>query len=366
MKQNASDNAYQGRIDLPLPTEQAGRALSGAVPLSAEEMASASPVLEDPVVAESGLDDALEQAVGARRMGLLGWGLIATTLLSLWQLVSFVLSTLQDSWLLGSLWLVALTALGLGGVRLLWREVRELYQLKRQQDWRSRADALLASDQPDGGRLFCQELARASGMANSAPLAQWQQACQLHHSAAEQLALYSHHLLSGQDERARAVILRWSSEAAVLVAISPLAVVDMLLILWRSVKMVDEVARCYGIRLGYWSRIRLFRLIGRHMLYAGVSELVTDVGLDWLGAELTARLSTRIAQGVGAGLLTARLGLQTMQLCRPIPFGAEEKPGLGQIRRQLLKTLGDKLGAVLTPKSAPQPDLVSVEQEKRE
>ena len=272
----------------------------------------------------------------------------------------------QSTTLLAALinFLVALGALGLGGLRLIFRELRELYQLKRQQDWRSRAEVLLASEQPDGGRLFCQELARASGMANSAALAQWQQACQLHHSAAEQLTLYSHHLLSGQDERARAVILRWSSEAAVLVAISPLAVVDMLLILWRSVKMVDEVARCYGIRLGYWSRIRLFRLIARHMLYAGVSELVTDVGLDWLGAELTARLSTRIAQGLGAGLLTARLGLQTMQLCRPIPFGADEKPGLGQIRRQLLKTLGDKLGAVLTPKSAPQPEAVTIESEK--
>ena len=363
MTETGQNKGYQGRIDLPLPAEESQSKLAGAVSLSAEEMATSLPVPE-PAVLAADLDDTLEQAVSAKRMGLLGWGLLATLILSLWQLVSFVLSTLQESWLLGSLWLVALGALGLGGLRLIFRELRELYQLKRQQDWRSRAEVLLASDQTDGGRLFCQELARASGMANSAALAQWQQACQLHHSAAEQLTLYSHHLLSGQDERARAVILRWSSEAAVLVAISPLAVVDMLLILWRSVKMVDEVARCYGIRLGYWSRIRLFRLIARHMLYAGVSELVTDVGLDWLGAELTARLSTRIAQGLGAGLLTARLGLQTMQLCRPIPFCADEKPGLGQIRRQLLKTLGDKLGAVLTPKSAPQPEAVTIESEK--
>lgn len=65
--------------------------------------------------------------------------------------------------------------------------------------------------------------------------------------------------------------------------------------------MIDEVAACYGIRLGYWSRIRLLRMIGQHMLYAGAAELITDVGLDWLGAELSARLSARLAQGVGAG-----------------------------------------------------------------
>lgn len=66
--------------------------------------------------------------------------------------------------------------------------------------------------------------------------------------------------------------------------------------------------------------IRLLRMIGQHMLYAGAAELITDVGLDWLGAELSARLSARLAQGVGAGLLTVRLGLQTMQVCRPIAF----------------------------------------------
>lgn len=362
MTEASRDNGYQGRIDLPLTSAEDVRLL-GAVQVTAEEMASGAPV-QEPSGQEVAMDRVIEQATGSRRIGLLGWGLLATLLLSLWQLVSAVLSTLQESWLLGSLWLVALGALGLGGLRLIFRELKELYQLKRQQDWRSRAELLLGADTADGGRAFCRELASASGMAGTAALANWQAASELHHTGAEQLALYSHHVLSRQDQQARAVILRWSSEAAVLVAISPLAVVDMLLILWRSVKMVDEVARCYGIRLGYWSRIRLFRLIARHMLYAGVSELITDVGLDWLGAELTARLSTRLAQGVGAGLLTARLGLQTMQLCRPIPFGADEKPGLGQIRTELLKTLGAKLGSLLGPKTAVAPEPIRAEPEK--
>ena len=37
-----------------------------------------------------------------------------------------------------------------------------------------------------------------------------------------------------------------------------------------------------------------------------------------------------------------------MQVCRPIPFMADEKPRLGQIRRELLSLLASKLGRVLT------------------
>ena len=102
MTETGQNKGYQGRIDLPLPAEEGQRKLAGAVSLSAEEMATSLPVPE-PAVLAADLDDTLEQAVSAKRMGLLGWGLLATLILSLWQLVSFVLSTLQESWLLDSL-----------------------------------------------------------------------------------------------------------------------------------------------------------------------------------------------------------------------------------------------------------------------
>ena len=104
-----------------------------------------------------------------------------------------------------------------------------------------------------------------------------------------------------------------------LVALSPLATVDMMLMLWRNLRMIEDIADVYAIELGYWSRIRLIRQVFRNMLYAGATELVTEVGMDLLGAELTAKLSARAAQGVGAGLLTARLGMRTMEACRPLP-----------------------------------------------
>ncbi|MBP8772848.1 MAG: TIGR01620 family protein [Aeromonadaceae bacterium] len=335
----------QGRVDLPLPAEEPALPHQGAIRLSESELAHSQPY-QDPLA--SAADDLVPRALQRRRFGALGWGLAGVASLSVVQLGSFVWQSFQDSWLWGGLWAGALGLLAVGGARLLWREWRELHLLKRRQDSQSLARVLLQSNQPDGARGFCEALAVQTGANRSAGYARWQADCELHHGSVEQLRLYSQQVLSEQDRQARASISRWSGEAAVLVAISPLASVDMLLILWRSLKMIDEVAACYGIRLGYSSRIRLLRQIARHMLYAGAAELITDVGLDWLGAELSARLSARLAQGVGAGLLTARLGLQTMQVCRPIPFSADEKPRLGQIRRELLSLLASKLGRVLT------------------
>ena len=93
-----------------------------------------------------------------------------------------------------------------------------------------------------GARLFCSRLAAQTRAESSRGYARWLEQCESHHTASEQLQLYGQLVLSEADRRARACVMRWSGEAAVLVAISPLAMVDMLLILWRSVRMIDEVA----------------------------------------------------------------------------------------------------------------------------
>lgn len=99
--------------------------------------------------------------------------------------------------------------------------------------------------------------------------------------------------------------------------------------------MLDEIAQLYGLKLSYWSRIKLIKQVFVNMVYAGASELIADVGTELLGADLLGKLSARIAQGLGAGMLTARLGLKTIELCRPIPF-QDNKPTLKDVRKQLI------------------------------
>ncbi|HIX61747.1 MAG TPA: DUF697 domain-containing protein, partial [Candidatus Halomonas stercoripullorum] len=51
------------------------------------------------------------------------------------------------------------------------------------------------------------------------------------------------------------------------------------------------------------------------------------------------RLSARAGQGMGVGLLTARLGLRTQRLTRPLVFGDSEAPRMADLRHELWQQL---------------------------
>ncbi|BBI75518.1 hypothetical protein HAALTHF_47840n [Vreelandella aquamarina] len=124
-----------------------------------------------------------------------------------------------------------------------------------------------------------------------------------------------------------------------MVAVSPLTLVDMALVAWRSLAMVDRLSRLYGLELGYASRLRLFRHVLHNMAFAGASELATDASMDMLSLDLAGRLSARAGQGLATGLLSARLGLRAQRLCRPVVFTPEEQPKLADLRQDLWRQI---------------------------
>ena len=69
-----------------------------------------------------------------------------------------------------------------------------------------------------------------------------------------------------------------------MIAVSPLALVDMAFIAWRNLRLINRIATLYGIELGYYSRLRLFKLVLLNIAFAGASELVREVGMDWMSA----------------------------------------------------------------------------------
>lgn len=104
----------------------------------------------------------------------------------------------------------------------------------------------------------------------------------------------------------------------------------MLLVAWRNFRLIEQISAVYGVELGYWSRIRLVKLVLANMALAGASEVVADTGMNMLSMDIAGRVSTRVAQGVGVGLLTARLGLKAMALMRPLP--CKRDPSLNWVK----------------------------------
>lgn len=230
------------------------------------------------------------------------------------------------------------------GVGSLVGERRRLHRLRQRADERDEARELLHSHGSGKGRAFCEALARQVGLDHSHPtLQRWYAAIHETQSDREVVRLYAHLVQPVLDVQARREISRSAAESTLMIAVSPLALVDMAFIAWRNLRLINRIATIYGIELGYFSRLRLFRLVLLNIAFAGASELVREVGMDWMSQDLAARLSTRVAQGIGAGLLTARLGIKAMELCRPLPWIDDDKPRLGDFRRQLVGQVKEAL-----------------------
>lgn len=295
------------------------------------------------------LEQALEQRLAAKKSKPRWLLRIALTLLVGvigFETVDFFMIGFVNSPIITSVYAVILSCLVILASSSVLSEWSTLRQFKRREKLKQQACDLLSHNPLTGEqdtpsldvKTFCQKVSEnlPCDLVSEQEQA-FQDAVNSQYSDAELLQLYSRLVLTKVDEKAMAEIAKFSTEAVVLVALSPVALIDMLIILWRNLHMINKVALLYGIKLGYWSRVKLIRQVFVNMVYAGASELIADFGSDMIGADLLGKLSGRLAQGLGAGMLTARLGVKTMQLCRPIPF--EDKPKLAHVRKEMLSTI---------------------------
>ncbi|CAM2837784.1 YcjF family protein [Vibrio rarus] len=309
-------------------------------------------IKSDPLVAsqqEGAADDIEEkvQTLFTKKKVPLKWKLLFATLgtLSAWQLVDSVIHSFQSMDYLGLAWSALLSGGALIGAGALLGELIKMRRLRRQGDTVMKAQQIFDENGYGKASAFCDALSRsltAKGVENVG-LSQWSQHCTDNHSDRDTLELYQGYVLSPIDEKVNKAIAKYSSEAAVMVAVSPLAAVDMMLVAWRNISLINRIAKEYGVELGYWSRIQLLRLTLMNMAAAGGTELALDAGMDLLSMDLTAKLSSRAAQGVGVGLLTARLGIKAVQLMRPIPFSEGNQLRLKDVRDQVFLSVKHRL-----------------------
>lgn len=222
----------------------------------------------------------------------------------------------QQSVILGGVYLTAVITGVLLISRLLWREYRMLRSLKRNQLHRHEANRLLNSEQVGGAIPWLEKLNKHQQLDN---FEHFKNQVATHHSDKEIMSLYVNSLLITQDNQAKKLINRFATESALLVALSPIALVDMMAVLWRGTKLIEQIGRIYGIGFGYASRIKLYRMLIKQVMFVGSAELVSDLAATALSAELLGKLSGRAAQGVSAGIFTARIGYKAMELSRPLP-----------------------------------------------
>lgn len=281
------------------------------------------------------------------RRGRWKWklGAVLMTGLVSWQLADSWISAFTEGDYLGLAWTSLLTGLSAVGAGVLLRELWKMRRLRNQGEVQVQAAKLYCDNDYGNAKKFCESLTGSlaqSGVENLG-VKKWKEKCNDTHSDKDVLDIYQGYVLSPIDQKVKRAIAKYSSEAAVMVAVSPLAAADMMLVAWRNISLINRISKEYGVELGYWSRVQLLRMTLLNMAAAGGTELAIDAGMDLISMDLTAKLSTRAAQGVGVGLLTARLGIKAAELMRPIQFNEDSSLRLRDIRDQVLVSVKHRL-----------------------
>ncbi|MDX1360983.1 MAG: TIGR01620 family protein, partial [Pseudoalteromonas tetraodonis] len=236
------------RISAP-SIEQNEPALTSAKIIEHGQSDYTSEVEDDALEPEVDLDPVYKKSKWQTLKGLFALSFIILVLLEFG--FSIVLAY-QQSLILGSIYLTAVVSGVLLITRLLWREYLMLRSLKRNQLHRHEADRLLNSEQVGGALPWLEKLNKHQQLDN---FENFKNQVATHHSDKEIMTLYANSLLVTQDTQAKKLINRFATESALLVALSPLALVDMMAVLWRGTKLIEQIGKIYGIGFGYASRI---------------------------------------------------------------------------------------------------------------
>ncbi|WP_286233060.1 YcjF family protein [Thalassotalea sediminis] len=256
------------------------------------------------------------------------------------EVTQFFIAGFSSQPIIAALYGALLAAIIAMCTRTLYKEIKGLRALKKRTSVRNSFNEINHKGAEKPIREICDSLAQSIPCdSKEGSASRWSDNIPEEMTEKEVLALFNKQVITPADQKVLDKISKFSTEAVVLVSLSPIAIVDMGLMFWRNIKMIDEITNLYGLQIGYWSRIKLIKQVFVNMVYAGASELIADVGADLVGADLLGKLSARLAQGLGAGMLTARLGLQTMKLCRPIAFEPKNAPKLKTIRKQIVSKI---------------------------
>lgn len=329
----------------PLETEHLPKKEFGAGLVVEEESEIAEPEL---IVEESLKPPRFWLRVFLGCLALLGVAVFA-------QSIQWLIDTWQAKQWIYFAFAIGFFGISLAGVGALVNEWRKLVALRKHHYLQQQSEQLLIESQASGEKAvkFCKNV--LSTMHN--PVAEqggkrWESQLDDAYNGQEVLYLFDENVLKPIDSQVKKLISKSAVENAVIVAISPLAVVDVLMVAWRNIALVNKITRAYGMELGYFSRLKLFKLVLTNMVFAGATEIATDLGSEFFAQNLTAKLSMRAAQGIGIGLLTARLGIKAMEFCRPVVFQAGERPKLSVVRQELLGAVKDVIFSKSTEKES--------------
>ena len=283
----------------------------------------------------------VERALAPR---IWGWGAVlasatgglVTLALGLW-LAQVVEGLFAQVPALGWLGLALAAAAGLAALVLLGREIFAIARQRRIAKLHIAFAQARAGDDRPAARALVRDLAalyaaRPGTAAARAELAKY--AGEII-DGRDLIDLAERALMSALDGHARRAIAQAAKRVSLVTALSPRALFDVLFVAAQAVWLLRTIAEIYGGRPGLLGFFKLARSVGAHLAITGGMAAGDSIVQQLLGYGIAAKLSARLGEGVLNGLLTARVGLAAMAVCRPMPFAVAPAPGVRDVAPEL-------------------------------
>jgi len=283
---------------------------------------------------------AQKRGSGLTRFAIWAFGALFSFALSV-AAYDFVTGLLARNVVLGWVAFALVLLAVLGGLFLALREWRAFLRLKRldglrEQAISARAAADLKAARPVVAGLTGLYAARGDTAWGRARLAEREGEVM---DADALLSLAERELLATLDAEARLVIEGAARQVATVTALVPLALADVATAAVANLRMIRRIAEIYGGRSGSFGSLKLLRRVFGSLVAAGALALTDDMIGSVAGGGVLSKLSRRFGEGVVNGALTARVGLAAMELCRPLPFVALERPAVSSLVKRALAGL---------------------------
>ena len=256
----------------------------------------------------------------------------------------FIVDLFAREPVLGWVALVLAVLAAIGALGFVMRELSALWRLGTMAQLQNRARDVFETDSAKEGRTLRDAL--LSLYAKRPDTAQGRRAIAATQGAVidgrDMLTLLERDLMAPLDAEARILVTQAAKRVSVVTAISPRALIDVAFVIGQSLRLIRRIAEVYGAGTGWLGFWRIARSVIAHLAVTGGIALGDTLVQQLVGQGLAAKLSARLGEGVINGLMTARVGIAAIEVCRPVPFLTQSPPSLSDLAGNLFASAPTK------------------------